>query len=149
MRKLLSVIAICLLVCTSMALADNEPTREAVSASGMEVRDLRPRTRDACTLGYLAVDDPALILSYWGGWGYEDAYKEYFDVAVNQYPGTMCTPPLYPFLITSFDVVLVVVGDSAATVGQTLTFAIDIECPADFASPLILEACKGPGQTIC
>ena len=157
MRKAMCVIVMCLLVCASMAWANEDIGRTPMPAVG--VSHAAPTLRDDCSLSYFDWNDPNIDWSYWSCTAVTDGFKQYYDVATDQYPGTVCNPAYYPFQVQAISIYLYVrtncdtgggsvPPDSFNVIGKKIIFAVDIECAKDVASPGIPEQCKGPGEIL-
>jgi len=146
MKKVIGLVALGLLLCTSFAVATE--TFEAVNLNGRAI----PQNIDrdgSCVL--TQVPDTATTV---GGFtmvtipGQE--WAVYLDPAVNQDGAGGCTAPLYPFHLNSIDVIFAIFSaDSAASVGQTATITASVHCPYDLASGSVTESCHGPGTVVC
>ncbi|MBI5060048.1 T9SS type A sorting domain-containing protein [candidate division KSB1 bacterium] len=150
MKKAISLFAVLALMCASWALADEVAVRVplgTVSHAGLS----NPTSRaGSCTVGLLDLNnpDPTFEINRFGA-DIGEVYKIYLDPATDQLGTNVCTPPYYPYHISSVDVFFVINGvDSTQNIGRTFTFTVDVECPADGPSPNVTRSCKGPGAAV-
>lgn len=145
MRKAIAVLMVCLLVCATVALADNSD-RQTVDPQTIRGPMGSPNfgNRDgSCIVGLMIPDS----IHYYWTWIPGEGFANYVDPAVDQPLGGGCTPPIYPFHVTSVDVFLGLYG-TAAMVGHTIVVEVDIQCPANIGQNYP-DRCEGPGSILC
>jgi hypothetical protein len=145
MKRLTGLLLLGLFVCSSLALAEGDlllapsgrPEIGYLTGSNLSTRD------GSCVLG---LTTEGVAFRYFSNVQAE-GFKLYVDPAVDQIvPG--CTPPIYPFQITSVSFYLAFgYCDSSLEVGQTTCWTVDIECPANIGTGYA-DQCNGPGPVL-
>jgi hypothetical protein len=147
MRKVMGLLLVCLFVCSSLALADQDlvaPNLRALpgNLSG-SVQHSAERT-GACTLGLTTG------MAYYWETSIGDEFALYLnpttDTVWTQYG--LCTAPIYPYQIDGVEFyTYAYTDDSLLQVGYTYCYDVRIDCPSNNA-PGYPEKCAGPGQVL-
>jgi len=148
MRKVMGLLLVCLVLCSGLALADQEllpPNLRALPGNVVGSIE-RPADRTgACVLGLTIPDS---IAYYWSV-DMDDEFALYLDPAADQITawGT-CTPPIYPYQIDGVEFyTYAYTSDPSLQVGFTYCYDVRISCPSNNA-PGYAEQCAGPGQVL-
>lgn len=140
MKKAIALVVMCLMACTTMALATDlgvaVPVNKAIPA--------HPERTGTCAV--TAVPDSASMISLWSNatWVNGSAHGMYIDPA-SEDTTAGCAAPFYPFHATSVDFLMAPYNDDTLEVGLAATFLVEFCCPKDFGSGTVTEDCQGPG----
>lgn len=148
MRKVMGLLLACVLLCSSIVLADDGILLTPKSARGtaQPLPEMTDRT-GACWLGLY---QDTTLSRYYFNWDPGDEFAMWLNPETDQLPDTalVCSAPYYPYLIQGAWFELLAFDTIPETqVGFRYCVDVRVVCPAN-NSPNYPTECSGPGEIV-